>query len=135
MIKKITFSLLLILLGSSTTLFADEQQSKRELSPTIIHQLDLINHLVALGELNKDPVLLIAAAKLKKNLSDKKIPLSSHSLSTKDILKQAERFSQGRKDILGLIEDARTMKSKSVCMGGLRGSDCTNIGIMPKLLQ
>ena len=89
-------------------------------SPSVIEQINLANKLIALGDERKDPLLLIAAARLQKSLSDEAVGLPHNSVKVPDVLERARKLAEGRKDLTGLVDDVAAMRSKSFredCVG------------------
>jgi hypothetical protein len=100
--------------------WAEEAPAAKGLSPAVLEQINLANKLIALGDARKDPVLLIAAAKLQKSLSEEGAGLPQASAKVPDVLARARSLSEGRKDLLGLIDDIASMRSKGYredCLG------------------
>lgn len=100
-----------IALGNSAIAQSDQAGSVMPLPPEIINQMVIINKLIALGELRKDPLLLIVAAKLQKTLSAEPV-VNVSDVSTNSILGRAKKMAQGRKDIIELADDVLAMRSK-----------------------
>ena len=75
-------------------------------------QANLINKLIAYGDARHDPILLLAAAKLQKSLSDSGAPTSAESSKTEDVLQRAKKNSSGSKEIAALAEDIKASKTK-----------------------
>lgn len=87
-------------------------QDEKGLSPAVVQQLDLINRLVALGDARKDPVLLLAAASIQKNLGTSTETLPAKSTAPDEIMARAKALSVGRKDLLDLADDLGATKAK-----------------------
>jgi hypothetical protein len=85
----------------------------KELSPMVVEQINLANKLIALGDARKDPLLLIAAARLQKSLSEETTGQPQASNKIPDVLARARKMTEGRKDLTGLIDDITAMRSKS----------------------
>jgi hypothetical protein len=83
-----------------------------DLSPAVVAQLNLANKLIALGDARKDPLLLIAAAKIQKNLGGDAPELPSRLSSSSDILARAKTFAAGNNDLTGIIDDIEATRSK-----------------------
>ena len=81
-------------------------------SAAAIEQMNLANKLIALGDARKDPLLLIAAAKLQKSLSTEPAGMPTDSIAPQDVLVRAKKLSAGQKDMSGLATDVEAMKSK-----------------------
>lgn len=95
--------------------FAEDAQTRAAPSAAVIEQVDIANKLIALGDARKDPVLLIAAAKLQKSLGAEASSMPTQSTAVSDVLARAKKFSAGRKDIEGIADDVAAQKSKGNC--------------------
>jgi hypothetical protein len=84
----------------------------QKLNASEIDQLNLAARLIAYGDARHDPILLLAAAKLQKTLSDTSTPASKESLKSEDILERAKKAAKGSKDIVALADDVKAMKTK-----------------------
>lgn len=92
--------------------FAEESKTEPGLTPEVTEQLALANKLIALGDARKDPLLLIAAAKLQKSLTTEAANTTPQSAVTKDVLERAKKFAAGNKEMEGLVADVEAMKNK-----------------------
>jgi hypothetical protein len=99
------------LLACSTASLAEESKAHGP-SPAALEQINLANKLIALGDARKDPLLLIAAAKLQKSLSAEPAGMPTASVTPQDVLARAKKLSAGQKDMAGLAADVEAMKSK-----------------------
>lgn len=75
-------------------------------------QANLINRLIAYGDARHDPILLLAAAKMQRSLSESSAPSSTESTKTEDVLQRAKKNSSGSKEIAALAEDIKASKTK-----------------------
>lgn len=75
-------------------------------------QANLINKLIAYGDARHDPVLLLAAARLQRTLSDTVVPASAQSAKTEAVLERAKLAGNNNKDIAGIADDIKSSKSK-----------------------
>ncbi len=82
-------------------------------STGLIEQLVLANKLIALGDARKDPLLLIAAARIQKNLDNQAIAAPAADTATRSLLDRARQYAGNRKDLIGLVDDIAAQKSKS----------------------
>jgi hypothetical protein len=98
----------LLATGVLSTASAEEQG----LTPAAIAQMDLVNQLIAYGDARKDPVLLIAAAKLQKSISPTGAAESTESHAPADVLARAKTYAAGDKTLEGLAEDVAAASSK-----------------------
>lgn len=65
------------------------------LSPNAMEQLVIANKLAALGEERKDPLLLLAAVRLRQGLSDDGVDNAAEGTGTEALLKKAKEISGG----------------------------------------
>jgi len=91
------------------------------LTPAVVEQLDVANKLIALGDARKDPILLIAAAKLQKSLSPEAAGNPAQSTATNDVLDRAKKLASGRKDLIGLADDVAAQKTKGGYIDAVSG--------------
>ena len=123
--KKVLISMGLgtaILLGGMNAAVASDHKTKAKgMNAAVVEQANIINKLIDLGDARKDPILLLAAAKLQKTMSDKVAPASGESSATKDVLARAREAANGRKDIAGIADDIAAAKSKHWSMGDHSG--------------
>lgn len=75
-------------------------------------QANLINKLIAYGDARHDPVLLLAAAKLQRTLSDTVAPESTQSSKTEAVLERAKLAAKNNKEIASLADDIKASKTK-----------------------
>jgi hypothetical protein len=107
---------------SATSLLAFPLQAD-PISP--IKTIELSSRLFAVGEAAKDPILVLAAAKLRKQTNPVQTDRSAQNgesaadglLGWADMLTVAETFAAGDDALLGLIEDARVDATKGVVTG------------------
>lgn len=81
-------------------------------SPGAQEQIALSDQLIAIGIERKDPILVIAGAHLRDNLTnDPIVPLAT--LPDKDaLLEQAKAFAAGREDLVEMIDDIKAANSR-----------------------
>jgi len=99
-------------LNAGLTFAADDKKTEPAMSPAMVEQIDLANKLIALGDARKDPLLLLAAAKLQKNMGAEAAGAPTQSTATTDVLARAKKLSAGRKDMAGIADDISAQKSK-----------------------
>lgn len=90
----------------------EDKAAEGGLTPAVVEQLDVANKLIALGDARKDPVLLIAAAKLQKSLSTEAAGSPTQSTAPNEVLERAKKLAAGRKDLVGLADDVAAQKTK-----------------------
>lgn len=103
----------ILALGSQAIYSQEQKPESPGLTPAVVAQLNMANKLIALGDARKDPLLLIAAAKIQKNLGVESADLPPQDNATKSVLERAKSLSAGRKDLIGIIDDILAMRSKS----------------------
>lgn len=87
-------------------------QDEKGLSPAMVQQLELVNRLVALGDARKDPLLLLAAASIQKNMGTDSASLPTQSTSPDDIVARAKGMAGGRKEIATIADEVGAAKPK-----------------------
>ncbi|NWF35144.1 hypothetical protein [Mariprofundus sp. KV] len=102
----------IVLGGMNFSLASDDKVKTKGLNAAVVEQANIINKLIDLGDARKDPILLLAAAKLQKTMSEEAAPASDESSATKDILARVKKTAKGRKDIAGIADDIAAAKSK-----------------------
>jgi len=107
----------ILLGGMNTAMAGDDKAQAKGLNPALVEQANIINKLIDMGDARKDPILLLAAAKLQKTMDEKSAAASHESGATKDLLARAKKFAHGRKDIAGIADDIAAAKSKGLCYG------------------
>lgn len=111
----------MLALNAGLALAADEKKAEGALSPAVIEQMDVANKLIALGDARKDPLLLLAAARLQKTLGGDEAAAAGHSAAPGDVLDRARKLSAGRKDLLGLADDVAAQKTKGGYIDAVSG--------------
>jgi hypothetical protein len=97
----------------AATVTAQEQA----LTPAAAEQIVLAETLVRYGEARKDPILLIAAARIAKGITAEG-PAPAAKLPTMDeILASAIAYSDGDEVIAAMVDDVKASQSKGYCYG------------------
>jgi hypothetical protein len=110
-----SYALAAVLLFASVNLaMAEENTAGAQASAqaAATEQANLINKLIAYGDARHDAVLLLAAAKLQRTLSDTVVPASTQSIKTEDVLERAKLAAKGNKEIAGFADDIKSSKTK-----------------------
>jgi hypothetical protein len=103
-----------LVVGLAAPVFAADEEA---LTPAAVEQIQLAGTLARYGEARKDPILLIAAAKIARGVSAEG-PAASAKLPTMDqMLDAAKNYSGNDQTILGMIEDVKAEKTKGYCYG------------------
>lgn len=75
-------------------------------------QLQLSDQLIALGRERKDPILIIAGAHLRNNLTNDSIDDTGEIPSKGDLLAEAKSYANGRADLIGIADDVDAASSR-----------------------
>ena len=122
------FAAAAILAGSVLALVpAASAQDDKTLSVAAVQQLALADNLIAIGTARKDPLLLIAAVRVRTGLTPDAAPLSEKAETNEEVLAKAAEFSAGREDVVALIEDIKAEGSRGDYYTG-GGSYCYTAG-------
>lgn len=101
-----------LLAATALPLWAQDEPAP---SPGLMQQALLSEQLIALGRERNDPVLMLAALRLRASLDDT-IVAPADSFTDKDSLLEAARAAAAGQDaLLGLIEDAASEKGRTFC--------------------
>ncbi len=111
----------LLVMNMGVAFSGEGKPTETGLTPAVVEQLDVANKLIALGDARKDPILLIAAAKLQKSLSPEAAGNPAQSTATNDVLDRAKKLASGRKDLIGLADDVAAQKTKGGYIDAVSG--------------
>ncbi|MDF1854100.1 hypothetical protein [Pseudooceanicola sp.] len=93
-------------------------------SPGLMQQVILSEELIALGKERNDPVLMLAALRLRASLDDSTVA-AADAFTDKDALVEAAKAAAAGQDaLLIMIEDAATEKSRMFCYPSWGRSIC-----------
>ncbi|GGL87826.1 hypothetical protein GCM10011534_07300 [Pseudooceanicola nanhaiensis] len=84
-------------------------------SPGLMQQAVLSEQLIALGRARNDPVLMLAALRLRASLDDTGVAPADSFTDKESLLEAARAAAAGQDALLGLIEDAATEKGRTFC--------------------
>lgn len=110
-----------LVMNLGTAVAGEEKPAEGALTPAVVEQIDVANKLIALGDARKDPVLLIAAAKLQKSLGAEAAGTPTESTATNAVLERAKKLATGRKDLIGLADDVAAQKTKGGYIDAVSG--------------
>jgi len=103
-------------LAAATTLPAIAQTPTTP-TPAAIEQMELAATLARYGEERQDPVLMLAAARIAKNISPE-APVGDDTLPTmNEMLDQAAEYAGDNDYISAEVNTLRTQQSKAYCYG------------------
>ncbi len=115
MIKKTFTSLAVVAALVSSASFAEDEKNADKaaaLSTGMVEQINLVHKLIDLGDAKNDPIYLIAAAKLQKDLSVDTIAESKEKRDADSVLDRAIKLAGEREDISAIAEDIKAAKTK-----------------------
>lgn len=84
-------------------------------TPGMMQQVMLSEELIALGLARNDPILMLAAMRIRSSLDDDTIAMTTAFTDKEALLDAARAAAAGQDDLLGLIEDAATEKGRTFC--------------------
>lgn len=84
-------------------------------TPGVLQQVMLSEQLIALGRERNDPVLLLAALRLRASLDDTVTTLPAEFTDKASVIGAARAAAAGQDALLSLVEDAETEKSRTFC--------------------
>ena len=91
-------------------------QDKPALTPGIVEQLDLASTLANYGLERKDPLLLLAAARLMKTITPDGAP-SASALGADELIEKAKEIAGPDSEIEALADDIAAESSRGLCYG------------------
>lgn len=103
---KIRIAAALLALSFTMPAFAEDA-----IPPAALEQIHLAQRLADLGEARKDPVLMLAAAKLMKTLDDEGAPYGE-PVDYKALMEKARAYASESSDLKNVIEDVDAESSK-----------------------
>jgi len=83
--------------------------------PGTMQQIMLSEDLIALGLARNDPILMLAALRLRATLDEDTIAMATEFTDKASLLDAARAAAAGQDALLGLIEDAATEKGRGFC--------------------
>lgn len=107
-----------ILLATAIGLFAMNgafAEDEKAPTPGMMSQAILSEQLVAMGTERNDPLLLIAALRLRATLDDKDYSIASAFTTKDDLIAAATNAAGSREDLKALIDDVSDEKSRMFC--------------------
>lgn len=86
--------------------------ASKEATAAVAEQAELARKLIAYGDARHDPILLLAAARLHRSLSESAAPESTQGFQTDAVLARAKKDAKGNKEIIGVADDIAAMKPR-----------------------
>jgi hypothetical protein len=102
-------------IGLALPAFAEEKPEP--LTPAAVEQIQLAATLARYGEARKDPILMIAAARIARGVSAEGAPAATKLPSVDEMLADAKEYGEGDATIQSLIDDTQAAQSKGYCYG------------------
>ncbi len=84
-------------------------------SPGMMQQALLSEELIALGMERNDPILMLAALRLRATLDDTTVSAGGAFTDKKTVIAAAKKAAAGQDQLLMLIEDAEIEKGRLFC--------------------
>ncbi|OWU83624.1 hypothetical protein ATO6_17325 [Oceanicola sp. 22II-s10i] len=84
-------------------------------TPGMMQQVMLSEELIALGMERNDPVLMLAALRLRASLDDTTFAPGAEFTDKDTLVEAARAAAAGQEGLLTMIEDAATEKSRLYC--------------------
>ena len=100
-------------------------QEDKGITPGVTEQIMMAERLVSLGKARNDPMLLIAALRLRNNLSQDAMPPVEKFSSKEEILEAVNGMVEGRDDLKELIKDEASSSSRGYCYPSWGRQICT----------
>jgi hypothetical protein len=91
-------------------------QEKQALTPGIVEQLDIVSKLTNYGIERKDPLLLLAAARLVTTIAPE-AAASTGALGADELIAKAKELGGGKAEIGTLADDIASESSRGLCHG------------------
>jgi len=95
---------------------AANAQDKPALTPGIVEQLDLASTLANYGLERRDPLLLLAAARLMKTITADSAPVAP-AIGADELIEKAKEIAGSESDIEALADDIAAESSRGLCYG------------------
>jgi hypothetical protein len=92
-------------------------QNQEAQSPAVLEQIQLASTLARYGEARRDPILMLAAAKIAKGVEPVSPPMADELPSMDDMLGGARTFSNGDALVTQAIGQIEGQQSKAYCYG------------------
>ncbi len=109
--KRLVLSALLI----SQTALPLAAQDEPAPSPGMMQQVMLSEELIALGMERNDPVLMLAALRLRATLDDTTVAAGAEFTEKDSVIEAAREAATGQDALLMMIEDAANEKGRLYC--------------------
>lgn len=87
-------------------------EDKQELSPGVMSQVVLSEQLIALGKERNDPVLLLAALKLRKSFTNKVLQVSDEWTTDAALDEAIDKVIGDNAELAEIAKDVRASKSR-----------------------
>ena len=92
-------------------------QNQEAQSPAVLEQIQLASQLARYGEARRDPILMLAAAKIAKGVEPVAPPAADELPTMESMLGNAQTYSNGDELVSRAIGDIEGQQSKAYCYG------------------
>ncbi|MCP4199041.1 MAG: hypothetical protein GY762_17995 [Proteobacteria bacterium] len=106
-----------LLMGGMTQAYADS----KDMPPAVMEEVLMSEQLIALGKARGEPLLILAAVRLRSTLGQAEGALGNELTSKDDALTEARKLARGNAALLGLIDDVATQGSRRMCIYARNG--------------
>jgi hypothetical protein len=108
----------LLLMGGLSQAYAES----KELPPSVMEEVLMSEQLIAIGKARKEPLLILAAMRLRSTLGQGAGTLGDE-LTTKDAaITEARKLAKGNAALLGIVDDVATQGSRRMCIYARNGA-------------
>ncbi len=114
--KRLIF-ICLLTFSTIFTLHAEEKQ----LTPAAMAEIALSEQLMALGTARGEPMMILAAVRIRATLGGKAGSLGEGFTSQEDAIAMAKKFAKGDEALIGIIDDVAAGSSRRMCIYARNG--------------
>lgn len=112
---------LALALALSTSFIVPAVAQNAEVPPAVMEQIVISEKLIAAGKARKDPLLILAAIRIRSSV-DEALPAAPDTLTSREeALAAAREAAAGQDDVLELIKDVESSGSRRMCIYARNG--------------
>ena len=97
------------------------QAEEADLTPAAMSQIAMSEALVALGKARGEPLLILAAVRLRATLDGPVGPTGAEFTSQEDMIAAAKELAAGDEALIGVIDDVAASSSRRMCIYARNG--------------
>lgn len=112
--------LIFICLLTFSTIFTLHAEEK-DLTPAAMAEIALSENLIALGKARGEPMMILAAVRIRATLGGKSAALGDGFTSQEDAIAMAKKFAKGDDALIGVIDDVAAGSSRRMCIYARNG--------------